>query len=318
MEASSRAPSVPFRLSDLVHFLYPIVPLRLLVAMAKLQGRLIARLRPRSARAVEENLASVMRYAGHGGDPRASTIRFFEGEQVRLLLLHATQRMSREELEELIPLSGLHHLDVAVAGGKGTVLLLSHLNSLGGFLVVMLLRKMGYDVRVAIPEDRDPYTPSWFRRAIYAAERHEPESILESLGAFFCQFNIRPIVRALRENAVVVQTGDGTHSASFVDVDFLGRRIPFTNAIMNVARSTGSMVVPVFLVGEPPDMTAVIEPPFTISDRAELDERVAAYASRLEGYLVQRPETWLGFRTPNALDGMIASAKRPLQDRYEM
>ena len=173
-------------------------------------------------------------------------------------------------------------------------------------------------MRVAVPEDRDPWAPSKLRRLLYRLQGSPPEGILESLGAFYCQFNIRPIVSALRENAVVAQTGDGWHSASFVDVDFLGRRVPFTNGVMNIARRTGAMVVPTWVVGQPPNVRLVIDPPFAIADDTELERRVHEYAARLESLLEGHPATWEHFSVPHTLDTMAGWRERSLEERYQV
>ena len=301
-----------------MYLLGRFLPLSCMVGIARLQGRILFHLRRRAAADIERNLGPVLARAGSSTRARTAARRFFEGQQIRLMLLHLTQRMDRASLEALFPVDGLGQLDAAVKSGRGALLLLSHLNSLGGFVAVILLRRLGYDVRVAIPENRDPWKASSFRELLYHVEDYRPESILESLGAFYCQFNIRPIVSALRENAIVAQTGDGWHSAAFVDVAFLGRTVPFTNGVMSIARRTGSLVVPLFVTGSPPSLRFVIEPAFGIEDERQLDSRVAEYAGRLEAHLLERPETWQHFSVPEALATLERWRERPLEERYEL
>jgi lauroyl/myristoyl acyltransferase len=307
-----------FTLSDLPYLLYRIIPLPWLIRLARLQGRVVFLLRRRSARAVERNLGEVIALDGAHHDARSAALRFFEGQTIRSLLFHLTQRIDEERLGALLPMTGLHHLDTAVAEGRGTLLLASHLNSLGGLIAVIQLRRMGYDVRLATPENRDPWTPSWVRRAIYKLEGEQATSLLDSMAAFYCQFNIRPIVKALREGAIVVQTGDGWHSAGFVDVDFLGRRMPFSNGMMNIARSTGAMVVPMFVVGPPPDMNVVFEQPFEVRDHDHMAERIAYFASRVEAHVLANPELWQHFEVPSALSTMAGLREIPLEQRYQI
>jgi lauroyl/myristoyl acyltransferase len=159
--------------------------------------------------------------------------------------------------------------------------------------------------------------PVGFRK-LQSVEGRKPESILESLGALYCQFNIRPIISALRQNAIVAQTGDGWHSAGFIDVDFLGRKMPFTNGVMNIARRTGAAIVPMFVTGRPPALRRVIERPFGIEDGDELRRRVGEYASRLEEYLLESPETWRHFAVPETLTTLEGWKDRPLEERYEL
>ena len=305
-------------LSDIAYLLYGIVPTSWLILMARIHGRVLYLVRRRSAKAIRSNLAWVLNYKGDTRSAAAAARRFFEWQQVRVLLLHLSQRMDVEEMKEMFPVSGLEQLDEAIADGQGAILLLSHLNSLGGFLAVILLRRMGYDVRVAIPMDGDPWAPSRLRRALDWLRGEAPESILESLGAFYCQFNIRPIISALREKAIVAQTGDGWHSAGFVDVEFLGNLLPFTTGVMSIARSTGTAVVPLFTVGAPPEIRFVLEESFAISTPEELNESVAHYAARMEAYVIENPESWQHWEIENTIATMASWRDRSLSDKYRV
>jgi len=51
-------------------------------------------------------------------------------------------------LADFFPLEGVEHLERALAQKKGVLLLGCHLNSLCMFSVIIVLRRLGYDVRV--------------------------------------------------------------------------------------------------------------------------------------------------------------------------
>jgi predicted LPLAT superfamily acyltransferase len=205
-----------------------------------------------------------------------------------------------------------------VRAGRGGTLLLSHLHSVGGFLAVIYLRKLGYDVRVALPTMRDPWSATRLRRLLWRVFGRE-DTVPELLGGFPCQFNIRPIVRALEEGAIVAQTGDGWHSASFVDAPFLGRVLPFPTGVMSVARTAGVPVVPMFATGRARRMMFVMEAPFEVSrEPGALDGAVIGYAARLDSYVRARPETWEHWIIPRTLDTLAAWRERSLREKYDV
>ena len=130
-------------------------------------------------------------------------------------------------------------------------------------------------------------------------------------------------MEALAQRAVVGMTGDGWHSASFVPGEFLGRTLPFTTGAMSLARSTGALVVPIFMVGEPVSgVRAVIEEPFTVEKTAHPREDVHAAVRRFVGlldrHLRANPAGWQHLEVPDVLATMATWPQRPLAERYSM
>jgi len=306
-----------FQPSDIAYILYPFVPLSWLVAMARFHGRLLVLFRRKSAQAINRNLARFLQAEGNPSLAKRAALQFFQFQQVRVLLVNLTQRMDLSRMQALFKFENLDLLDEAIASGKGTFLLLSHYNSVGGFLAVIMLRRMGYDVRVAMPDERDHWAPTYFRSSLYKFSP-QPEPVRESMGAFSCQFNIRPIVRALQEGAIVAQTGDGWHSAGFEEVPFLGHKVPFTTGVMGIAVMTGALVVPMFVRGDPPALTFVIADPFSVDGRDQLPVKISNYAAMLETHIRQNPICWQHWEIPDTLETMKSWLNRGLQERYQI
>jgi lauroyl/myristoyl acyltransferase len=140
---------------------------------------------------------------------------------------------------------------------------------------------------------------------------------------FHAQFNVRPIIGGLRDNSAVMLMGDGLHSASFVEVEFLGRSVPFTTGPISIARATQASIVPFFVTGTPPEnLKIVIEQPIQLekSDDAQrdLEAMVGKYAHRLEHHLCQNIPCWENWLYANTLDKMINQLEKPLSERYEI
>ena len=303
------------RVGDLAELGHRMLPLGALCRLSAWRGRLLYGLRRREAEALRKNLAPLAR-----GNDDAATLarRFLEEQQIRRLLIILAPRLGTEELLRLLPLRGLENLERALAGGSGAILLLSHLHSLGGLLAVVLLRRLGHDVRVAVPTLEDPWSTTRARRLLSRILGPE-ETLAQQIGGFPCQFNIRPIVRALKGGTAVAQTGDGWHSASFVDVQFLGRTLPFPTGMLSIARLTGVPVVPLFVTGPATRMEVLIEEPFQVArSEAALEEAVGRYAARLEELIRAWPAAWEHWATPDTLDTLASWRERPLRERYEV
>lgn len=309
------------RSADVSFVLYSVLPLDWIWSLARLHGKLTYHLARRRRSIVQDNLEGVFGSAKSPREIEDLTRAFLEYQRLRGVLLALSPRLGSSELEELVRPEGLEHLDTALEQGRGAILLGSHLNSLVMFDGIIVLRARGYDVVVALPEPGDPWAPSALGRLLN--RRLGTKAMFELTGAFHAQFNIRPIVQRLAGNAVVAQTGDGLHSARFVDVEFLGRRVPFPTGMMRVAQVTGAPVVPVFQVGAPPDrLRVVLEEPLTV-ERGEdpegaLSAALSDYATRLERHVLENPACWEHWSIANTLETMAAWSERTLEERYRV
>jgi KDO2-lipid IV(A) lauroyltransferase len=307
--------------SDAGYLLYSILPLDRIYALSRLHGRLTYLVNRRQRRTVRRNLAQIVGATRSGGEIDQLTRRFFEYRRIRGMMQAVAPRLTNAEMAQRLPVEGLDHLDRALEQGRGAILLGTHLNSVSMFNAIVMLRERGYDIGVALPEERDPWAPSRLRRAV--SRLTGTKSLRELIGGFYAQFNIRPIVRHLAANGVVAQTGDGLHSARFVEVDFLGRRIPFPTGMAGVAQLTGAPIVPIFQVGAPPDrLRIIIEEPWTVErgddPAAALTEAVAAFAQRLEYHLLENIACWEHLLIEDTLATMASWPQRPLQERYNV
>ncbi len=306
---------------DLAYLVCPLIPLRWMFAWARTQGRFQYLVYRKQVSAVRGNLLTVLGESTSKDEVESLTRKFFEDKQLRGLLVYLLPRFNAPQAHTFFPIEGLEHLDRALSKRRGVILLLSHLNSIIGLVGKDVLRRKGYDVRIAFPTRRLAYTPTLFRKMI---ERLWPAGANATRSTdFFAQFNIRPIVRALEERAIVIFTGDGWHSASFVQVEFLGRPIFFTTGAMSVARLTGAPVVPFFVTGSPPDQLKLsCEEPILVENTGDsgrdLETMVGNYARRLEYHLRRNIPAWQHWLEDRALDKMSTMLDQPLSVRYRM
>lgn len=303
---------------DLAYLAYPLLPDRWLYALARLRGRVRCVLRRDERARVRRNIASVFGAELGEAGVDAMTLRYFTNQQLQNLLVMLSTRMTDAALARLLPVEGLERLEAARAG-RGAIFLGSHLNSVSLFVAVVALRRRGLPIRVAMPIQTDPWART--RLQMLADDAARRPSLREQLGAFYAQFNARPIVEKLAANEIVAMTGDGWHSAGFTEVEFLGRRLPFTTGAIGLARLTGAAVVPVFAPGEPPlGLRCVIEEPFTVARTAaakrDVQEAVQRYARLVERHLRASVAAWQHWDVPDVIATMASWRDRPLAERY--
>lgn len=307
-------------LSDIAYLLYLILPHRALLEIGRVRGWLDYLLRIGARRAVRGNLRDLL--PGDGAwRIETLTRRFFEYHQMRSMLLRLGPLMAvRGDLERLLPIEGLEHLERARAEGRPTMLLAAHVNSVGGLLAIMRLRRLGIDVRSAFPDPDDAWMRTYIQRFI--DRRYGATTMGEAVGGFYAQFNIRPLIKAIKEGGTLLLVGDGWHSAGFTKVQFLGRTVPFTTGPLGVARLTGATVLPCFIAGTPESLRVVIQPGFEVaaasSDPADLERKTTEFAKRVEQHLLAHIPCWQHLLVPNVFEAMSSLLDKSIAQRYAM
>ena len=307
---------------DIIYLAYLLLPFRWFLEFGRVLGWVEMVVRPRERRAVRANLEEAFGTVKSKRELARLTRRVFEYHQMRIVLGQVAPLLTaRGQLEKYFPLPDLSHLDSALALGKGVLLLGSHVNSVGLMLAIIQLRRRGYDVRCPLPALQDAWAPTPFRRLVnrrYGA----PVSLAVAMGAFYAQFNIRPLVQVLKEKAVLVLVGDGWHSAGFIDVEFLGRELPFTNAPLGLARLAGCPVVPMFCVGTPHHLRYEFDPPFLVTrggpEADDLPGRLTHFIHRVEQQMLANIPCWQHWLEPDVFGTLAKWRDQSISARYNI
>lgn len=303
-------------LGDPLYAAYPVVPLAWLLQLGTLYAMAHYALSSRTRRAVRENVAALL---GDGSSPAVQRLAWqaIKTHHIRNMQLLLAPRVA-PHLKRLLPIDGRAHLDAALAQGRGAVLMGAHINSVVELMGVIALRSHGYAVRTALPGEGARFAATKVRALVNHLTR--TPSFADLTGAMFTQFNVRPIVKALRAKQIVFMMGDGWHSASFVDVRFAGRTVPMTTGALSVAAISGAPVVPMFAVGTAPDqLRIVLEPAFTVqtnSPDGDLAEKAQRFASRVERHVLDNIAAWQHCFVPDVFGTMSSWRERSLRERY--
>jgi KDO2-lipid IV(A) lauroyltransferase len=195
---------------------------------------------------------------------------------------------SAEQVSANVEVKGTHHLDEALAAGKGAVVALPHLANwdLAGAWVA---RTLGL-----------PFTT--------VAERLKPESLFDRFVAYRESLGMEvlphvggsafgTLARRLRAGGLVCLVADRDLSASGIEVDFFGHpaRMPGGSALL--AQQTGAALLPVTLwYDTSPVMRGRIHAPVQVPGTGTRAEKTSSMTQTLAdtfaGGIAEHPEDW--------------------------
>lgn len=188
--------------------------------------------------------------------------------------------------------SGLEHLEKALARGKGVVLITGHLGNweLGGVLLGQ------NEVRTSVV-----YVPDQFAEAeafrSFLRQKGGVREIAIRPGSTFASL---PALRALQANEVVAVQGDRDFDDSGIEVEFFGRKAPFPRGPILLSLLTGAALIPTF-IAYTEDHRVEIEfgaplPVAATGDRdGDIERALEAWVVTLEAAVRRWPNQWYSF-----------------------
>ena len=107
----------------------------------------------------------------------------------------------------------------------------------------------------------------------------------------------RTLVNRLKNNGILCISADGTRGQKFISAPVLGRPNLFPTGILNLARFTGTPILPLFCYVDKKERTSlVILPPLKVPSGLQredaLENGVQQFAAQLESYVRTYPEQY--------------------------
>ena len=200
-------------------------------------------------------------------------------EFMRLPLV--TQAYVRENIE----IEGTRHLDDALMGGRGAVLVTGHFGSweLMGCALVM----MGYPITFAVGVQRNPLV----QRLMNDLRRHAGIEVIEAKS-------VLALARKVKSNEFVAMLSDQDAGGDGVFVDFMGAPASTPQGPARLALLTGSPVITGFITRlDGVRHRITLEPPIHWDTGMKREEAIIyitrEYTKTLESYVRNRPDHWL-------------------------
>lgn len=202
------------------------------------------------------------------------------------------QRPVEEALAQFARIEGDGRLEAALAEGRGVILLTAHAGNyeLGG----MLLRARRLKVHAV-------YKPDRFEAVERLRKDMRALGGVEGIPVDGVGFSTLPLVRLLREGALVGMQGDRDFSLNGLPMPFFGREVPFPRGPWELAAMTGAPVVTSFFyTDEDRRFHARFGEPIRIEGgrggrKASIEAGMRAYVADLEALIRQHPSQWYCF-----------------------
>lgn len=221
-------------------------------------------------------------------------------------------KLTKENWRTYASFQDQHHLDAALARGKGALLLLPHAGSFMMMIAAISLAGYPYTQYAArglappevAKEHPELFGHNWFR----AETRRAREEAENNLPAKYLTLEtpLRQLYRRLADNELVGIAFDGRIGSKFFKVPYLGREALLNPGPYRMAIATGAAIVPTMneCPLEGPDVVH-FGPPIDPTGHTP-ESLAAAFLAVVEGWLRKHPEqygTWLlHCRLRNAVD----------------
>lgn len=255
------------------------------MALGGLFGELQFRLAPAGRRRLQRDMAHAL---GRPADDPALAAQLREayrvnGGAVFEILAMFDRRLPEGELAARCEVEGLEHLRTALAGGRGAVLLASHMGNAA--LLTIRLVQDGWPVSVVYRQSR-----------------------MGSAGFFYtglANYGIQPILAnagiraygqmlaALKQGRVVFMMLDQgvRNSEDGVTVRFLGKDVPMPAGAAQLARTARAPLLPVATTAARPLWRFRVEAPVPLG-AASVEDDLATLVATTERHVREQPQLW--------------------------
>ncbi|MBN1237856.1 MAG: lipid A biosynthesis acyltransferase [Gammaproteobacteria bacterium] len=190
---------------------------------------------------------------------------------------------SVDRIRPLIRIEGREHLDAALAKGRGAILFTGHLTSLE--LPPAVLGELWPNFCGMYKPQRNPAMNQLMNRGR-----------LRNVRVLFAKDNVRGMLKALKNNAVVWYASDQSygHKGSAL-IRFFNEPAMTNTAICRIAKSSGAAVLPYFYRRLPDDSGYVVDIGAPLDDFPSDDPAhdVERLTRQLENYIRLCPEQYL-------------------------
>ncbi|HJV49365.1 MAG TPA: lysophospholipid acyltransferase family protein [Geothrix sp.] len=202
------------------------------------------------------------------------------------------QRPADEAMAQFASIDGMEGFDAALSEGKGAILLTAHAGNyeLGG----VLLKARNLKVHAV-------YKPDRFEAVERLRESLRAQGGVVGIPVDGVGFSTLPLVKLLREGALVGMQGDRDFSLNGLPMSFFGREVPFPRGPWELAAMTGAPIITSFFyTDEDRRFHARFGEPIRIQGGrgergAAIEAGMRAYVAELEALIRRHPSQWYCF-----------------------
>ncbi len=272
-----------------IRWLVLVLPVRSGLALFQRMGDIHFQLAKSRKKLLLKNLS---RISPEYENPQEVVRKYFQNHYVDRLFIFLFPRFGRKEVNQFIEFRGLDHLIAALSKGNGAILMHPHFGPV--HLPLVALAVIGYPMKqVGNPSDeglsRIGRQVAFKLRIVY--ENKIPAEIIKA-DSF-----LRPVFRWLKNNKVIMITGDGTGTKLRIGkhhlFNFFRQNVWFPLGPANLAEKTKAELLPMIVTpGTEKPYKVIIEKPIHSNLRADEKaiDMTRQFIGMLEHYIINHPE----------------------------
>lgn len=210
-------------------------------------------------------------------------------------------RLNPAAIETLVSCQGLAHLDEALAGGKGVLLMFAHFGA--NQMIMPALGYRGYRMcQLSAPPTvwaqvlPDKKFSAIARQALEIRWRQEQSLPVKHINVFG---TLKEAFKCLGRNEILGVAVDGGGGKTRVAVGFLGKKALLSTGAMEIAQRIRCPVLPAIMLRDSRGrQTLIIEPPLALDDGGDQDavrRNLALFTERFEPYVLRYPDHYLNY-----------------------
>lgn len=226
-----------------------ILPISLVLLFYQLMGDIHYLFGRRKRKELRENIS--LAFNGQLSSKEINHIvrHYLQNYYTHQLLIFLFPRLDKNYIQRMVTIEGLEHLDQALAQGKGCILVHGHFGLFQ--LPLFTLGLLGYRInQITLPSDQGL---SYIGKKVAYNYRMRYEALIPARLIPANTF-LRPVFTALKNNEVVMITGDGAggsvYYGKYIFLNFFNHSYPFPSGPISLALKTGAAILPMFIFKE--------------------------------------------------------------------
>lgn len=250
---------------EISYFFYRIMGWRRISSAGRFLGRLICRLDGKRRGALAQAIRLILADEKNREVIMQVTRRGFENHYARITETFFFGRLSKDVLDEMLEVRGMENVDKALSYGHGVILLLAHF---GSFLLPLpYLGYKGHKVNQLTGRQRHK---SLIHERVWVWRKRDADRL--PVKYIQAERFLRPMLNALKNNEMLCIAFDGRDGTNWTPVNFLGRKAMFSAGPFKLARKTGAVIIPTFVIRNQDDTHVLLfEKPFDLPKTAMSD-----------------------------------------------
>ncbi len=204
-------------------------------------------------------------------------------------------KLNKERMLRMVTYEGMEKIDAALKTGKGVILAHGHFGN--EELLMPAIGYMGYTAHQLASRWEPPKHEGLLEDIVNYIRGKAFEKRISYRESFPVNFhyvdkNLRPAIRCLKENEILLFAVDGREGTKWEIITFLNRKTRFSPGLVNLARLTGAVILPVFLIRLPDcNHKLIVHDPILYKPDDELSV-FREFFALLETYIIKNPEQY--------------------------